>query len=90
MPIDFSRKLLDLWGGTLEEKSLGLSNELEKETEVTIPSAFHVGETTAVIVDDAMSNMDTTPLANGTAKKQGECRSDVIGESTVDVGKEIG
>jgi hypothetical protein len=90
MPIDFSRKLLELWGGTLvEQRSLGLTEE-PKETEVTVPCALHVGETTTEIVDATLSNIDTAPVVNEAARKQEECRLDVTGKSTVHVGKEIG
>jgi hypothetical protein len=71
MPIEFSRKLLDLWGGTLEQIRLGLREE-PRVTEFPAPSALRVGETTAVMDDDAMPNMDTALVGNGAARKQGE------------------
>jgi hypothetical protein len=83
MPVDFSRKLLDHWGGTLDQVSLGSTEEPE-ETEVTVPSALHVNETTAEIVDDKIPTVDTAPVANGAARKQGDCCLDVIGESTLE------
>jgi hypothetical protein len=62
MPIDFSRRLLDLWGGTLEQICPGATEEPE-ETESVAPNALHADESTAVTADDVVLN--TVPLSGG-------------------------
>jgi hypothetical protein len=63
MPIDFSRKLLELWGGTLEEISPGEPGETEAPT----PDALHAEATTAVNADDTLPNMLMVPVSDGAA-----------------------